>query len=216
MQLRDLLLQDPLGVTLTGLAEARAGDDMIAQSFSDCFRMKASSTIQNCASSLEQLFKILRQRGCLTPLRMTEIDLYGALCHLRNSGAGATSAQHAIEALRFIDSTVRLRLVDLAMVISGCCKGVARDMYLKKDPFQQKHPLSVVLVERLENIIHVLPLRTQVICGQLLFCAHACCRWKDAQNIKSISIERGHEECLGSTRTFIIFRKKLRHWKQDF
>ena len=99
------------------------------QSISDCFRMKASSTLQKRASSLWRLEKLLRGGGVLNPLRITEQQLYSALCELREGSAGATSAQHMLEALFFLDSTAQLILVDLRQVASGRCRGVARDMF---------------------------------------------------------------------------------------
>ena len=59
--------------------------------------------------------------------------LYTALCDLRESGSGATTAQHMLEALNFLDATARLVLIDLRTVISGRCKGVAKDMFLMKN-----------------------------------------------------------------------------------
>lgn len=34
------------------------------------------------------------------------------------------------------------------------------------------------------------------VIGQLLFCVHACCRWKDAQRLKAIKLEQGQSESL--------------------
>ena len=67
---------------------------MIA-SISDCFRMKASSTLQKRTGSLWRLKKLLRGGGILNPLRITEQQLYLALCELRECGAGHVSPTHA-------------------------------------------------------------------------------------------------------------------------
>ena len=133
--------------------------------------MKASSTLQKRASSLWRLSKILRGQGVLCPLRMTEQELYSAMCELRNGGAGATSAQHMVEALFFLDSTAKLLLVDLRTVASGRCKGVARDMYLMKHPLEQKHPLTMANVQYLETLYHQLPNTMKCILGHSLLCA---------------------------------------------
>ena len=80
-------------------------------------------------------------------VRITEEQLYAVLCSLRECKSGATSGQHMLEALAFFDSTAGFALIDLRNTVSGRCKGVARDMYLGKDPLRQKHPLQVVHVK---------------------------------------------------------------------
>ena len=199
-KLRDILLQDPLatqiGTGINNILNGGGANHLVEQSIGDCFRSKASSTLQKRAGSLWRLCKLLRLGGTLNPLRLTEESLYGALCTMRESGAGATSAQHALEALAFLDSTAKLLLVDLRQVISGRCRGVARDMYLTKNPLEQKHPLKLAHVRHLEYLFHELPTTMQCILGQILFCIHACCRWKDSQRIKNLSIEVGHGEAL--------------------
>ena len=84
---------------------------------------------------------MLRAQGVLNPLRLTEEQFYTALCGLREMGSGATSAQHIIEALFSLEGTAKLTLVDIRAVISGRRSGVAKDMYLKKNPLEQKQPL---------------------------------------------------------------------------
>ena len=90
--------------------------------------------------------------------------------NLRESGSGATTAQHMLEALHFLDGTARLVLVDLRTVISGRCKGVAKDMFLLKNPLEQRHPLTMDNVRFLEDLYHSLPNSMKCILGQLLFC----------------------------------------------
>ena len=200
MKFRDIILQDPLstqlGASLRGRLDQGTSHDDIDQSFRDCFRMKASSTLQKRSASLAKLSKFLRAAGQLYPLRLSEPQLYAALCSMREAGSGATSAQHVIEALHFLDSTAKLKIVDLSDVISARCRGVARDMYLTKSPLQQKQPLTVAQVYKLEGAMQSSGTVLRCILGQLLFCIHACCRWRDAQRLKSISTETGHGETL--------------------
>lgn len=199
-KLRSLILQDPLasqlGESIYTMLNGGCSQALVEQSLSDCFRSKASSTLQKRASSLWRLSKILRSLGVLNPLRMSEENLYAALCAMREDGAGATTAQHMIEAIHFLDSTIKLRLMDVRAVVSGRCKGVARDMYLTKSPLTQKQPLRVDHVRCLETKIKDMTSALQCIAGQILFCIHACCRWKDAQRLKSLAIESGHGETL--------------------
>ena len=199
-RLRELLLQDPsasqLGVSIVAMQETGYSRTTAEQSISDCFRMKASSTLQKRAGSLWRLARVLRSQGVLTPLRVTEEQLYGALCTLRETGAGATSAQHVLEALFFLDSTAKLILIELRLVVSGRCRGVARDMFLSKNPLEQKQPLTLAHVQFLETLFHSLPNTMKCILGQLLFCIHACCRWRDSQRVQCLWSEEGHGETL--------------------
>lgn len=199
-RLRSLLVLDSsatrLGVSLQQIADSTSSPDLVEQSVRDCFRAKASSTLQKRAASLWRLSKLLWLVGAESPFDFTEEQLYNCLCNLRATGAGATSAQHIIEALWFIDGTAKFVKLNLAMVISGRCKGVARDMYLSKSPLQQKQPLMAEHVRVLERMMRAVPSRDQCIIGQILLCIHACCRWKDAQRIKHVSLERGDNEVL--------------------
>ena len=101
-----------------------------------------------------------------------------------------------IEALHFLDSTAGFTMCNIGAVISGRCRGVARDMFLSKDPLSQKRPLSVRQVEWLEQLMQNISTSERCIVGQLLFCIHTCCRWKDAQRVKRIYVEHGKGECL--------------------
>ena len=199
-KLQDIILQDPLatqlGSSLHKMVSCGSSPGMVVQSLSDCFRSKASSTLQKRAGSLTRLAKIMRQHGFLEPLRMTEEQMYVALCFLRQSGAGATAAQHIIESVFFLDSTAKLILIDVHSVVSGRCRGVARDMFLTKDPLAQKHPFSVAQVRELEVQMSLVSSEMKCILGQILFCIHACCRWKDSQRLKALSIETAGGETL--------------------
>lgn len=199
-KLRELIFGDPastrLGCSLQSQMKSDGSGFMVEQSLFDCFRAKASTTLQKRANSLWRLAKVFKSMGVLYPLRFNEENLYGALCQLRESKAGPTSGQHILEALAFLDATAGLALVDLGVAISGRCKGVARDMYLGNDPLQQKHPLTVEQVRSLEHQIQDASSRDCCVIGQLLFCIHGVCRWKDAQRIKKISLEVAKDESL--------------------
>ena len=199
-KLRDIILQDPLatqlGTSVHNMLNAGCSHDIVLQSISDCFRMKAASTLQKRSSSLWRLGRLLKACGFMHPLRITEEALYRALCDLRESGSGATTAQHMLEALHFLDGTARLVLVDLRTVISGRCKGVAKDMFLLKNPLEQRHPLTMDNVRFLGDLYHSLPNSMKCILGQLLFCVHSCCRWRDSQRVKMLWVEQGHGETL--------------------
>ena len=189
-KLKDLILGDPaasrLGVSLQVMLKDGNHETLILQSLMDCFRAKASTTLQKRANSLWRLSKEPRKVGQLHPLRFSEEQLYAVLCSL----------QHMLEALAFFDATAGFALIDLRATISGRCKGVARDMYLGKDPLRQKHPLKVVHVKWLEELMLSTDSMEACIIGQLLFFARGVCRWKDSQRLKRIYLETSHGESL--------------------
>lgn len=138
----------------------------------------------------------LRKRGVLTPLRVSEQQLYETPCDMRDAEVGATSAHHILEALHFLDSAAQLTLINLYVVVSGRCRGVARDLYLTKSPLSQKSPLLVSQVKLLEQRIQTDNDICACVIGQLLFCIHSCCRWKDSQRLKDLRIEHGRSESI--------------------
>ena len=83
-KLRDLILGDPaatnLGVSLRSMLETGSVSHLIEQSFSDCFRAKASTTLQKRANSLWRLSKLLAANGVLTPQVHRGRSLSGLMC----------------------------------------------------------------------------------------------------------------------------------------
>ena len=207
-KLNDLILSDlpstQLGVSLADIVQSGGNSESVVQSLKDCFRMKSSSTLQKRASSLMRLKRILLALGVTRhPLRITEADLYAVLCNLRESGAGATSGQHLLEALFFLDGTVKLLACNVHQVVSGRCRGVARDLHLTKAPLNQKAAFRVNHIRFLEQRIHDLSSVEQCMVGQVLFCVHSCSRWRDSPRLQSLAMESGRAEILyfGQTLT---------------
>ena len=207
-KLHDLILSDlpstQLGVSLADLVQSGGDSGLVTQSLKDCFRMKSSSTLQKRASSLVRMKRILLILGVTKPpLRINEAELYAVLCHLRGSGSGATSGQHLLEALFFLDGTVKLLACNVQQVVSGRCRGVARDLHLTKAPLNQKAAFRVNHIRFLEQIIHDLSSVKKCMVGQVLFCVHSCSRWRDSQRLQSLAIEAGRSEILyfGQTLT---------------
>ena len=69
-------------------------------------------------------------------------------------------------------------------------------MFLGKDPLQQKHPLRVEHVAWLEDLIQNSSPMHGCVIGQILFCIHAACRWRDSQRLRKLYIESSHSESL--------------------
>jgi len=191
-RLKVLVCLDPtaskLGMSLLDHLHNLCDDDVIIRSISDAFRAKASQTLIKRAGSLERFARWSFDHESPSPFRAGEQDLYEYLCFLRSDGAKPTSANHFLQAWRFLHGTIVLIYSPPAEVISTRCEGAARDQYLTKAPLKQKSPLSRAQVEELERRA-VESSDTKLVCvlGQLLFCLHASCRWSDSQWIVVIS-----------------------------
>ena len=198
-KLQGILLADlgatRLGCSLKKMVEDGNHESDIWQSlFLVTFRTKASPTLHKRASYLLRLSKLLLQAGVTRPLRVTEQQLYDALCHLRRSGAGATSAQHMLEALYFLEGMVQFTSIDINTTISVRCKGVARDMRLTKNPLEEKAPLRVDQVLWLEQYMMEASDVEACILGQILFCIHSCSRWSDSQKLRTLALKKARRK----------------------
>ena len=198
-RLQELLLSDP-AATLTGrivwkMHVERKDQAMIDQVLSDTYRAKSSATLQKRSCSLVRFARFMQAVG-KNPLRPAEEDIYDFICNLRAMACGATSAQHLLEALRFLNSTAKFLCIDLESALSPRCIGAARDLYLTKRLLRQKRPLSAFQLQELEALMLTLPEVEAVVLGQLLFCVHSCARWSDAQRIYKLWIESGEKESL--------------------
>ena len=206
-RLKVLVLLDPegtqLGQSLLQKTMALKDDDEIRQSLSDAFKGKASSTLQKRGLSLQAFVTKHFELHEGSPWRVNEDQLYGVLCALRSWGAKPSTANHMLEALRFFDGVCKFLFVNLDMIISSRSRGVARELYLQKEPLRQRDPLSLVQVQGLESLMMgSMPDWLKVITGLILFCVHSCCRWSDAQRLRSLQI-------LGSGPGAILFAQAL-------
>ncbi|CAE7239638.1 unnamed protein product [Symbiodinium sp. CCMP2456] len=202
-KLKALVLLDPLATALGKSLVRQTGswetEEIIAASFSDAFSNKSSGTLTKRAGSLQRLVLQLYKQDVASPWRMSEADLYGALTVLREEGCGATAP---LESLHFLHSVARFLHMDLEVVLSSRCRGVAHSCYISKAPLVQRDPLSCEQVEKLEQTMARAGPVVQCILGQILFCTHAVCRWKDAQRLKLL-------ELLGTGESQIIFGDAL-------
>ena len=196
----DIILQDPLaiqlGTSLRGWLQHGDLHDEVDQYFKGTFQIRASSTWQKSAASLQKLAKHLQGLGQLHLLRVSEPQLYAALCNRRASGAGVTAAQHVTGSRHFLGATAKFTAIDTDGMISARFWGFTRDMYCTKSPLGQKKLPTVELVCKLENAMVTVGSFLRCIVEQLLFCIYSCCRWKDAQRLKPIEVETGRGEAL--------------------
>ena len=90
-----------LGATLASKAADLCQSSELEMSLVDAFATKATSTLEKRASYLSRMTSWMLRNRNESPLRFTEDGFYAYVCHLRESGAGATSAQATIEAVNF-------------------------------------------------------------------------------------------------------------------
>ena len=196
-KLKAVVLLDPmataLGKSLVQQTGALETEEVISSSFCDAFSSKAAGTLTKRAGSLQRLVVQLYKQEVASPWRMEEAQLYAALTTLRDGGCGATSLSHILESLHFLNSIVRFLHMDLEEVISARCKGVAHSCFVSKAPLEQRDPLTCGQVRRLEEAMVRAGPVGQCILGQILFCIHAVCRWKDSQKLKGLEL-LGHGE----------------------
>ncbi|CAE7585574.1 unnamed protein product, partial [Symbiodinium sp. CCMP2592] len=175
-KLKAVVLLDPLATALGKSLVQKTGaletEEIIAASFSDAFSSKSAGTLTKRAGSLQRLVVQLYKQGVASPWRMEEADLYSALTTLREEGCGATSPAHMLESLHFLHAIARFLHLDLE------------------------------LVRRLEEAMVRAGPVGQCILGQILFCVHAVCRWKDSQKLKLL-------ELLGTGESQILFGDAL-------
>ena len=206
-RLKVLVLLDPegtqLGMSLLQKTLNLKDDDEIRQSLSDAFKGKAATTLQKRGLSLQAFVAKHFEIHEGSPWRVSEDQLYATLCALRAGGAKASTANHMLEALRFFDGVCKLLFVSLDTIISSRSRGVARELYLQKEPLKQRDPLSLSQVRGLEGLMMGgMPDWLKVIAGLILFCVHSCCRWSDSQRLRSLQV-------LGDGPGAILFAQAL-------
>ena len=79
--------------------------------------------------------------------------MYRILCLFRDEGSSASTPSHVLEALAFFDSVARFFYMRLDDVLSSRCRGVARDMFLTKEPLKQRDQFLCKQVSAFEDII---------------------------------------------------------------
>ena len=205
-RLRTILMLDPLatelGRAIISDINALCSEEEIAASFNNAFAAKSAGTLEKRAGHLSRMARWLMSRG-EPPLGLTESLLYEFLRELESS-AGATTGEQILSALRFLDGTARFSKIALDEILSARVRGLAQKMFLSKEPLKQRPPLKAWQVRALEKFVAGASERHAVIGGQLLFCFHSGCRWKDSLRIMSTEISEDEE-----TGTYLIISKAL-------
>ncbi|CAE7799744.1 unnamed protein product [Symbiodinium sp. CCMP2592] len=201
-KLKVLITSDPLASEVSkSLIDKLGGlvqEAVVAQSFADTFRAKASSTLNGHACALAR-FSAWCARQSAEPLRADEEHLYAYLCEMRSSNRGATSGNKFLQSLTFLEYSVVLLFMSVDVVVSARVRGVARDidMALTKAPLSQRPALTVEQVAALEAlIVNDLNDTDACVLGQILFAVHSAGRWRDIQGLQSVEVSAGSETTL--------------------
>ena len=130
--LKMLILLDPeataLGCSLVEQGKALAPDENIMQSRSDAFRPKASHTLQKRSLSLQACVVKSYEASLYSPWQLSEEQMYQVFVSCRHEGAKASTASHILEAMRFSQTLVRFKYINLEDVSSSRVRGVAQDL----------------------------------------------------------------------------------------
>ncbi|CAE7203401.1 unnamed protein product [Symbiodinium sp. CCMP2592] len=219
-KLKVLITSDPLaselGKSLIDKLGGLVQEAVVAQSFADAFRAKASSTLNGHACALTR-FSAWCARQAAEPLRVDEEQLYAYLCEMRSSNRGATSGNKFLQSLTFLEYSVGLIFFSTDVAVSARVRGVARDMALTKAPLSQRPPLTVEQVAALEALlVNDLNDTDACVLGQILFAVHSAGRWRDIQGLQSVEVSEGSETTLllanGLKSKTLAVRRNL-HWR---
>ena len=190
-RIKEVVLFDPgdsrLGRSLLESSGLLIPEHQLAMVLSDTFARKATSTLAKRSCDFLKFSRWQVQVNSAKPLRASEQDLYKYVCHLRDSAAAPTSLAAFISSWRFFHHMVGSE-ADPA-IVSQRVEGAAHSCYLRKAPLKQATPLTVPLVQRLEDIVLEGNDVHAVIAGFALFCLFSAARWSDAAKAGGLSID---------------------------
>ena len=173
-----------LGQSLRSFAGTLCPDDELSQIFMDVFAPKATGTILKRRNALWRFSCWLQQQTNGSPFSQSEQVLYDYICHLRVSGAGATTPSQLVEAMRFADTLLGFTHTKLQDMLSARVTGAAHAVYMTKRIRKPAEVLTVAEVSELEYICaNDAELHRRVIAGHLLFSFAAAARWHDSMYV---------------------------------
>ena len=173
-----------LGQSLRSFAGTLCPDDELSQIFMDVFAPKATGTILKRCNALWRFSCWLQQQTNGSPFSQSEQVLYDYICHLRVSGAGATTPSQLVEAMRFADTLLGFTHTKLQDMLSARVTGAAHAVYMTKRIRKPAEVLTVAEVSELEYICaNDAELHRRVIAGHLLFSFAAAARWHDSMYV---------------------------------
>ena len=178
-----------LGRSLVSFAGTLCSNDELSQVFMDVFSPKATGTILKRCNALWRFSCWIQTRLSGSPFNQSEATVYSYVCHLRDSGAGATTPSQFVEALRFADALIGFTTTTLKDMLSPRVTGAAHSFYMTKRIRKPAEVLTVREVSALEDICMNDPdVHRRLIAGHLIFSFAAAARWHDSMYVVSIEL----------------------------
>eukprot|EP00435_Cladocopium_sp_Y103_P037612 s1851_g10.t1 len=182
-----------LGLSLISFAGTLCTDDELSQIFNDVFSPKASGTILKRCNAMWRFSCWLQTRSWGSPFNQDERVVYSYICHLRDSGAGATTPSQFVEALRFSDALLGFCNTKLQDMLSPRVIGATHAAYMTKRVRKPAEVLKVSEIRELEQIcMHDDGIHRRIIAGNLLFSFMAAARWHDSMHVVAIDLTKDH------------------------
>ena len=149
-----MLCSDRSTTKLAATAESDlVGPGALSKSIKDALTGKSTATIYKRTQAMFGLFTWNRAHGGGTGLDLTEANLYAYLCNMRDSNRGATSGESVLQAVRFFHAMFEFTDFHTDSCLSPGVRGVAKDMFLKKELLRQARALFVSEVRALEDAV---------------------------------------------------------------
>ncbi|CAE7864721.1 unnamed protein product, partial [Symbiodinium necroappetens] len=186
---------------------------------SDVFAVKASSTLHSRAGPVLRFLKFCKERK-LEPFPVKEGLLYHFMKEYCSQQA-PTFASSFLGSMAFCHHLLGLQCE--GNVFTARVTGAARGFFLEKRKLVQKPPLSVLMVEALEDIVHGrgdFSMADRYAAGCFLFAVFARARFSDMQNsglmVRDVAETsdgpRGYLEAkVTRTKTAYTLERKTRH-----
>ena len=184
-KLRNILLYHPadsqLGRALLDKAGSLIDEDDLQRSLRDSVSSKAVGTVVKRISDYNKFAQFLVSDCHKRPLQPSESDFYRYLCHMKETGAGATSGATLLQAWSFFRFTFGVDAGDQGALVSGRVRGVVNMMFSSKRKLTQAPPIPADYVYRMERFLQTSSdNRVRTIVGFMLFCIYSCSRFGDA------------------------------------
>ena len=180
-----------LGLSLMSFAGTLCTDDELVQIFNDVFAPKASGTVLKRCNAMWRFSCWLQTGSRGSPFSQDESTVYRYICHLRDTGAGATTPSQFVEALRFSDSLLGFCNIKLSDMLSPRVTGATHAAYMTKRVRKPAEVLTVSEICELERLcMNDEQLHKRIIAGHILFSFMSAARWHDSMHVVAMEITR--------------------------
>ena len=181
-----------LGKQLVDLCNDLRAEEELVQVLSDVFSPKSTATLYKRSSAIFK-YLVWYKNTFMTShlvLDFAEPKLYQYLRHLRDSGSAPTSLEAFRQSIAFAIGLIGLQGISHDE-LGGRIKGICHSSFVKKRVLKQANPLSVIMVESLESIVHSenYVLSDRVFAGHCLFALLASARFSDTQYLQNLKLQ---------------------------